>query len=264
MNIINSEQNHWIKKINALKKKKYREQYGQFVVEGIRICKEVIEKKAQVEGLFISKTLMENEEIKELANCLPGKVYIVDAKLLEKTLSTVTPQGIASIVNKPYWDIKNVLDTGKTFLVLDGVSDPGNLGTLIRTSLAAGIDGLFCLKGTVDIYNEKTLRSTMGAFLKLPVFYIDDVEWFKTRLSILGISIVVADIRASKYYFELAYPEKTALVLGSEAQGPLHIITGEETVKIPLSPDSESLNVAVAGSVIIYEIIRQKMVSVVK
>ncbi|MGI6225793.1 MAG: TrmH family RNA methyltransferase [Peptococcales bacterium] len=259
MDIISSEQNPWIKKLRALKKRKHRHENQQFVVEGIRFCAEAILHNADLEAIFISEEIINQCNIRELLKNYRGKIFVVEKNLLEKSLSTVTPQGIAGIVKMPVWDLAQVFDRGTTFLILDGVQDPGNLGTIIRTSLAAGVHGIFCLKGTVDIYNDKTLRSTMGAIFKLPVFYVEDKDLLLTKLKEQDIKLVLTDINASTFHFQIKYPPKVAIVLGSEALGIQQFETGDYAVKIPLEPNSESLNVAVAGAIIIYEVIRQRI-----
>lgn len=259
MEIISSEQNLWIKKLKALKKRKYREEYQQFVVEGSRFCTEAILHSSLIEAILVSEAIVKQPNIQELLADFSGKILIVEKKILERNLSTVNPQGIAGIVKMPQWDINAAINSGTTFLILDGIQDPGNLGTIIRTSLAAGVDAVFCLKGTVDIYNDKTLRSTMGAVFKLPVFYQEDKDLLITKLKENEIKLVLTDVKASTFHFQIEYPSKVAIVLGSEALGIQQITTGDYSVKIPLQPHSESLNVAVAGSIIIYEVIRQKV-----
>jgi TrmH family RNA methyltransferase len=258
MEIISSEQNPWIKKLRALKKRKARDEYQQFVIEGIRFCKEAILHNAAIQAIFINEELLKQDFMREILDHFFGRVLVCSKGLLEKHLSTVNPQGIAAIIDIPEWNMDQLFISGTTFLILDGVQDPGNLGTIIRTSLAAGVDAVFCLKGTVDVYNDKTLRSTMGAVFKLPVFYIQDTEALIKKLQAQGIKLVLADVKADLYHFQVEYPEKVALVLGSEALGLQRITTGDYLVKIPLTPDSESLNVAIAGSIILYEIIRQR------
>ncbi|MDN5322690.1 MAG: methyltransferase, TrmH family [Clostridia bacterium] len=261
MEIINSEQNQWLKKLRALKTKKYREEYQQFVVEGSRFCREaILHNISSIEALLVSEKALESPNIKDVLKLYSQKYYIVSTKLLEKNLSTINPQGIAAIINKPRWNLTKLLKSGKLFVVLDGIQDPGNLGTIIRTAFGAGVDAVFCLPGTVDLYNDKSLRSTMGAVFKLPVFYQDDPNKLIMDLKNNDFEIVIADIRASKYHFQPTYPKKLVLVLGSEARGPKLITSGDIKVKIPLDPRAESLNVAVAGAIILYEIVRQRMV----
>ncbi|KJS87954.1 MAG: hypothetical protein JM58_02485 [Peptococcaceae bacterium BICA1-8] len=264
MEIINSEQNKWIKKLKALNKRKYRQEYQQFIIEGSRMCKDAILLNADIEVLLVSETDFKLPNIQEVLTLFSGKILLVERKLLENHLATVNPQGIAAIISMPKWDMFSSINRGTTFLILDGIQDPGNLGTIIRTSLGAGVDAVFCLKGTVDIYNDKTLRSTMGAVFKIPVYYPEDTKLLLDKLRENDIKLILAEVEASTYYFQVNYPEKIALVLGSEAFGLQQIMQGDSSVKIPLKPGAESLNVAVAGSIIIYEIIRQRLLSVVK
>lgn len=259
MEFISSDQNSWIKKLRALKKRKTREDYQQFVIEGTRFCKEAILQNAGIESIFVNEDLIKEDDIQKLLEGFSGRVHICASGLLEKHLSTVNPQGIAAIINMPKWDIDALFSSGNTFLILDGIQDPGNLGTIIRTSLAAGVDAIFCLKGTVDVYNDKTLRSTMGAVFKMPIFYLQNTQSLLEKLHAKEIKLVIADVKAELYHFQVNYPKRIALVLGNEALGLQRITTGDYLVKIPLTPFSESLNVAIAGSVILYEIIRQRM-----
>ncbi|KJS23165.1 MAG: hypothetical protein VR72_03100 [Clostridiaceae bacterium BRH_c20a] len=262
--IINSEHNKWIKKLKSLNKRKYRQEYQQFIIEGTRMCKEAILLNADIEVLLVSEIDFKLSNIQEVLTLFSGKILLVERKLLEKHLATVNPQGIAAIINMPQWDMQSSIKQGTTFFVLDGIQDPGNLGTIIRTSLGAGADAVFCLKGTVDLYNDKTLRSTMGAVFKIPVYYPEDTNILLENLLKNDIKIILADVKASTYHFQVNYPKKVALVLGSEASGLQQIMKGDYSVKIPLQPGAESLNAAVAGSIILYEIIRQRLLSVVK
>lgn len=142
----------------------------------------------------------------------------------------------------------------KQIVIIDGVQDPGNLGTIMRTALASDTQAMICLKGTVDLYNDKTLRSTMGAVFRLPVYHIDDVAAMQDDLHRWGFQLAVADIRAEQYHYQMQFPEKTALVVSNEANGPQFIKTGDIMVKIPLYQQAESLNVAVAAGILLYAI----------
>ncbi|SMB95981.1 RNA methyltransferase, TrmH family [Desulfonispora thiosulfatigenes DSM 11270] len=256
MDIINSEQNHWIKKLKALHKRKYRQELNQFVIEGFRFCEEALKSQANIECLLVSDELLDNDSIKNLLLMYEKEYFVVNNKLLAKNLFTVNPQGIAAIINKPQWDIKEVYEK-ELILIIDGVQDPGNLGTIFRTALGAGVGAIFCIKGTVDIYNEKTLRSTMGAIFSLPIFYIENPTQLSDKLKNEQFTVVVADINGTEEHFSYNYPKKVAVVLGNEANGPLNFKKGDITISIPLDPKAESLNVAVAAGIIIYEIVRQ-------
>lgn len=246
--LIQSEQNQWLKRCKALQQKKYRQQYGQFVVEGLRFVQEALVNQA-VQIVLI------DEQQPWLEQFVTGDIpiYFVKKGLLESVLNTVNPQGIAAIVQQKVWDWNDV-ERMKQIVIIDGVQDPGNLGTIIRTALASDTQAVLCLKGTVDIYNDKTLRSTMGAIFRLPVYVIDDVDAMQEDLKRWGFQLAVADIRAEKFYHQMRFPEKTALVVSNEANGPQLITKGDMLVKIPLYQQAESLNVAVAAGILLYAI----------
>ncbi len=252
---IESEQNKWLKKIKALKQKKYRQQYNQFLVEGVRFLTEALQKKAQIEAILVAKDQLQAVEM--LLEDYDGQLLVVKEGLLEKTLQTMNPQGVAAIVQKPDWQHIRLEDL-QTVLLVDGVQDPGNLGTIIRTALASGTEAIYCLKGTVDLFNDKVLRATMGAIFALPVLMVEDHEAFLAQLNLAGFATVVADIRAAWYYDEVAYPQRTALVVSNEANGPQLIRQGDYEVKIPLHGQAESLNVAIACGILLYELERRR------
>jgi len=247
--MIQSEQNQWLKRCKALQQKKYRQEYRQFVAEGLRFVQEALENHA-------AEAVLIDEAHAALAAELPATdapVYLVKAGLLEKTLHTVNPQGIAAIARQKQWDWQSIAGMDQ-IVIIDGVQDPGNLGTIMRTALASGTQAMLCLKGTVDLYNDKTLRSTMGAVFRLPVFQIQDVNDMIADLHSWGFSLLVADIRAEAYYHQMQFPQKAALVVSNEANGPQLIKQGDIMVKIPLYQEAESLNVAIAAGILLYAI----------
>lgn len=247
--VIQSEQNQWLKRCKALQQKKYRQQYGEFVAEGLRFVEEALENSA-AQIILIDET--QSGFLEELATG-DVPVYLVKEGLLAKALNTVNPQGIAAIVKQKQWDWQAVADM-RQVVVIDGVQDPGNLGTIMRTALASDTEAMICLKGTVDLYNDKTLRSTMGAVFRLPVYHMEDAEAMQEDLHRWGFQLAVADIRAEQYYHQMQFPEKTALVVSNEANGPQLVKTGDIMVKIPLYQEAESLNVAVAAGILLYAV----------
>lgn len=248
--VIQSEQNQWLKRCKALQQKKYRQEYGQFVAEGLRFVQEALD-NAAAEVILLDE--QQQELLAQLTLSGTTSIYLVKSGLLEKALHTVHPQGIAAIARQHQWDWQAV-GKMRQILVLDGVQDPGNLGTIIRTALASGTEAVLCLKGTVDFYNDKTLRSTMGAVFRLPVYQIEDIAAMEASLHQWGFQLVVADIRAQQYYHQMKFPEKTALVVSNEANGPQLLRQGDIMVKIPLYQQAESLNVAVAAGILLYAI----------
>lgn len=247
--VIQSEQNQWLKRCKALQQKKYRQQYGQFVAEGLRFVQEAIENQA-------AQVILLDEAHQEMLHQLPDTdtpVYLVKNGLLAKALNTVNPQGIAAVAQQKQWNWQDVAGM-KQIIIIDGVQDPGNLGTIMRTALASDTEAMICLKGTVDLYNDKTLRSTMGAVFRLPVYHADDAASMQDDLHRWDFQLAVADIRAEQYHYQMQFPEKTALVVSNEANGPQLIKEGDIMVKIPLYQQAESLNVAVAAGILLYAI----------
>ncbi len=247
--LIQSEQNQWLKRCKALQQKKYRQQYGQFVAEGLRFVQEALDNHA-AEVVLIDEA---HQSFLEQLPVTDTTLYVVKEGLLAKALNTVSPQGIAAIARQKQWQWEDVADMNQ-IVIIDGVQDPGNLGTIMRTALASDTQAMLCLKGTVDLYNDKTLRSTMGAVFRLPVYHADDVDSTIDDLHRWGFQTMVADIRAEQYYHQMQFPKKAALVVSNEANGPQLMKTGDIMVKIPLYQEAESLNVAIAAGILLYAI----------
>jgi len=255
MQIITSVSNPWMKRIKLLSRKKYRQEYGEFVLEGLRICEEAIKRKPDlIKAVFISSSKVERYEELLSERTIQGKAFEVSEGLLTGVLKTENSQEIAIIIEKPAWKEKS--SEYKKIVVVDGVQDPGNLGTIARTALAAGMDAMYCLPGTVDYYNDKTVRATMGAILELPVFEIIDFENWKKNFINRGFTFLLADIQAKKNIFDFSFPAKSAVILGNEGSGCIHEWNESEKIAIPLQGGVESLNVAVAAGIIFYEIWR--------
>ena len=252
MKVIESDKNQWIKRMRALEKRKYRLAFEQFVAEGRRFVEEAIESGAMIHVILIAEG--SENKYEDLLADYDGPAFLVDPEILEDSMSTVNPQDIAAIVSFPDWSEESwpVMDT---VVVVDGVQDPGNLGSISRTTLASGAKAVFCLKGTVDFSNKKVLRSTMGTIFKLPVYMIEDVDEIVHVLKKYGFQFVVADMDGVDYdeAFE-TLPEKIALVVGNEGNGASQIEEYDQMVRIPLENNVESLNVAVATSIILYEL----------
>ncbi len=247
---IQSEQNQWLKRCKALQQKKYRQQYQQFVAEGLRFAQEALA-CSNAEVVLIDE--QQQDLLAQLAITADTAVYMVKSGLLDKVLCTMHPQGIAVIARQPQWDWQAVGHM-QQIAIIDGVQDPGNLGTILRTAWASGTQAVLCLKGTVDLYNDKVLRSTMGAVFQLPVYQIADAAEMEEQLHQWGFTLLVSDIRAEQYYHQMQFPEKTALVVSNEANGPQLLTKGDRYVKIPLYQQAESLNVAVAAGILLYAI----------
>lgn len=254
---IESDKNQWIKRMRALEKRKYRLAFEQFVAEGKRFVEEAIDSSVRIDVILIAEG--SEEEYTELLARYDGPVYLVDKKIFTDAMGTVSPQGIAAIVSLPDWS-ETSWPQMNTIVIVDGVQDPGNLGSIIRSTLASGADAVFCLKGTVDYSNRKVLRSTMGTIFSLPVYMIDDIEEIVRVLRRYGFTFVIADSDGVDYEeaFDGLPEKKIALVVGNEGNGARQIQDVDQVVSIPLEKGVESLNVAVATGILLYELHRRR------
>ena len=168
---------------------------------------------------------------------------------------TETSQGILAVCKMAYYNMEDI--SCDTLLVCDEVSDPGNLGTLIRTAECSGVGGIILLKGTVDPYSPKVVRSTMGSVFRMPMYFAQ-VEDLKKHLS--DYSIIATVLDGSRDLYDIEFPEKVAVVVGNEARGVSDEVAKMAQIRtlIPMCGNAESLNASVAGSIVMYEILRQR------
>ncbi len=262
---ITSSQNKWIKEVRKLNNKKYRRSSGLFVAEGVRFIKSLMELDALIEAILYDENILNDEAnlqmiINNVHSSSNTQILEVSSEIINKLFDTKTPQGVLAIVHQKKSTLKEILSYQKPIFILDRLQDAGNLGTLIRTADCAGIGGIIMLSGSVDIYNNKVLRSTMGGIYSLPI--VEDMHWNDVKLQLIqsGYNIFAADVNATNSIYDVSYTNKTAVIIGNEANGiSKHIVEDADIhiVTIPNVGRMESLNAAVAGSVIMYEILRQ-------
>lgn len=254
---IESDKNQWIKRMRALEKRKYRLAFEQFVAEGRRFVEEAIDNDVDIDVILISED--HEHDFDDLLERYDGPAYLVSRKIFTDSMATVSPQGIAAIASLPDWS-ETSWPQMDTIVIVDGVQDPGNLGSIIRSTLASGADAVFCLKGTVDFSNRKVLRSTMGTIFSLPVYMVDDIDEILGVLRKYGFSFIIADADGEDY--DTAFddlPEKVALIVGNEGNGAQQVSEVDRVVSIPLERGVESLNVAVATGILLYELRRKRL-----
>lgn len=261
MQRISSKDNSLIKHIKKLKEKKYRQQYGEYVVEGLKLIKEAINENAKISKIIICES-EDNTEMIE--NHLRYEIARFDCVLVPhnifKTLSDVeTPQGIMAIIEKSHASKKIDFNTD-IIVALDDVQDPGNLGTILRTIDSIGLKQVLVSKNTVDCYNSKVIRSTMGAIFRVNVIECDDLCNTLTLTKNNGFKIMVTSLEAKKSIYDVKYKKKV-IVVGNEANGVSESVIklADEKLIIPMRGKTESLNVAVATGVILYEYVRQSL-----
>lgn len=254
--MISSKRNEQIRDAKQLQQKKYRDQRGIFLLEGVRLVEEALA-TPYVETVFFTSRLTDTPRGMELvrraseAN-IPS--FHCSEPVFGELTDTVHSQGVVAVARKPTWP----LVCAGVMLIADGIQDPGNMGTLLRTGVAAGCSVLLVIEGSVDLYNPKVLRSSMGAIFSLPHWLLQRDEALEL-LKANKTAIVIADLIDSDNYWDVRYPQDMAVVIGNEAHGvhPCFRAVADLKVQIPLVGMVESLNASVAAGVLLYEILRQ-------
>lgn len=258
--MISSTTNKKVKNlVQLVQKAKSRREQDVFVTEGIKMFLEVPAENLQ--EVYVSQSFYESGKAKEkLIQC---KVEVLSDEVFEKVSDTQTPQGILCVVKQFHYPLEVLLKNPKPLLlVLEDIQDPGNLGTIMRTAEGAGVDGVIMTKGTVDIYNPKTIRATMGSIYRVPFFYTEDLHQTMEKLQEHKITIYAAHLKGTDSYHTLDYKTGTAFLIGNEGNGLKEETARKADVfmKIPMAGKVESLNAAVASVILMYEAARQRMI----
>lgn len=256
-----SSNNKNIKLAGALKEKKARDKEGLFVIEGPHLIEEALHAGFALKFLLFSKKA--SNKVVAAVEEMGFSTYLVDEKTMDSVSDTKTNQGLIAVVPKlafSFDDIKTGKDT--MILVCDGIQDPGNLGTMIRSCAGAGCGAVIISDDSVDPYNPKTIRSTGGSIFKLPVICEADIKKTVSYLKAKNIKVLCADASGDESLFECDLSGKTAFVVGSESKGVKKEVLKncDAVVKIPMQKNVESLNAAVAASVMLFEGMRQRIV----
>jgi len=247
--------------IRDLHRRRGRERRGQALAEGVRLVEEALAAGIPIKGAAVSPALQTTPRGRTLEAALAERgvaLESVDDDALGELADTEHPQGVVAVIEPPEWTLDRLRPgPASVVLVLDGVQDPGNVGTMARTAFALGAAGLIALKGTADLANPKVLRSSMGALFRFPAAMTGDTE-FLAWLREHGGSLVVADAEGEPIS-RLPRRSKAPLVLvvGNEGAGVRPALAGSAAAKvaIPLQPGAESLNVAVAAGILLYEVL---------
>lgn len=254
-------QNPVVKAAAELKQKKYRTQNGLYLAEGLRTAEEAVAYKA-VETLFYVATDDERTiRLLEDAAAQNIKLVCVSENVMKKIADTETPQGIIAVCKMRQPKLENLLASGKMLLVLDRVGDPGNIGTMLRTADAAGIGGLVLLKGCADIYAPKTVRSSMGSLFHIPVLSGVSEQEFVSAAKKAGYDLLVTCLDGADNLYKADLNGRIAFVMGNEAGGVSETLLekADKRVYIPMAGRAESLNVAMAAGIVMFEALRRKV-----
>ena len=257
--MITSDKNKIIKDILKLKQKKERDITGNFYIEGERIIDEIpsnIEIKKYIFSEKFYKDLKNKEKDKKIDN------IVVSDSVFKKISDTINPQGIMAICSMPKNNINSIkIKENKVFVILDRICDPGNMGTIIRTAEALGIDSIFLSKGCVDLYNPKVIRATMGAIFHIPIIQDCDISYLITHLKSNNVNIVCTHLDGDKAPYNIDFKKSTAILIGNEANGVLEQYKNEadELVKIPMVGKVESMNASISSAIIFYEVLSQRL-----
>lgn len=256
--MLTSLQNPKVKEIVQLqKKRKIREEKNVFVVEGIRMFREV--PKTRVEQIFATKKCVEQFQ-KEFSG-YTNKIELVSEDVFDKISETKTPQGVLCIVKKNHVSLNQLLlQENKMFVVLENLQDPGNVGTIIRSGEACGVTGVILTKECADIYQAKTIRSTMGSIFRVPCVMINSMKELQELFLQEGICTYAADLEGKKYHYDVNHKKDIAFLIGNEGNG-LEKETSTRAdvkVKIPMAGEVESLNAGIAATLLMYEVYKSR------
>lgn len=240
-------------------KAKERKKDGIFLAEGIKMFEEA--PLDSIVEVFVSESLEQKVDAFYKKKLLQIGYEVVSDEVFAKMSDTQTPQGILTILKRPEYNLDLLLQQeNPLFVILENLQDPGNLGTIVRTGEGAGITGVIMSVGTVDIFNPKTIRATMGSIFRVPFLYVEDMADTIQKLHKHGVHTYAAHLAGKTYYQDVSLKEPTAFLIGNEGNGLTKETAdmAESYIKIPMEGQVESLNAAVATALLMYEVHRQR------
>ncbi len=248
------------------KKSKERRKDKVFLVEGLKMFEEA--PPECILEVYLSESM--DRKLKGSADQKDKELYckvvktrfdVISDDLFAKISDTQTPQGILSVLKQPDYSLERLLECeNPLFVILENLQDPGNLGTILRTGEGAGITGVIMNNGTVDIFNPKTIRATMGSIYRVPFIYVESLPDTIEKLHQRGVHTYAAHLQGKDYFQSLSFQEPTVFLIGNEGNGLTKETAdlAEKYLKIPMEGKVESLNAAVATALLSYEAYRQR------
>lgn len=244
---ITSTTNEFVKNCAKLQQKKYRNETGKFLLEGYKAIKEAFDSGIEIETIFVDKAHITDYDF--VKNCIIETNTVV----LKKLSSTESPPPAVAVAKQKEYDL-NQFRNSKKVILLEGIKDSGNLGTIIRSAVAFGCEGIVLFGDCVDLYNPKSVRSSVGNLWKIPVIH---TEKFTDLKDVFDGFTKIATLPKSKNYLKKFAPDMPVLIMfGSEADGLSKELQefSTDSVKIEMEDNVESLNLASSASVIMYEL----------
>ncbi len=260
--MIGSASNRKVKQIIQWQTKaRERREAGVFLIEGFKLYEEAPEE--DIKEVYLAQNMQDRVlSSPTLREKLSRTGYeTVAEEVFRKMSDTQTPQGILCVVRRPVYTLEQMLDAPSPLLmILEDIQDPGNLGTIVRTGEGAGITGVIASRKTVDLFNSKTIRSTMGSVFRVPFLYVESLEEMVGLLHRRKIKVYAAHLEGEKYYDSFSYESGTAFLIGNEGNGLSRgtASLADACIRIPMEGKVESLNAAVAASLLMYEAHRQR------
>ena len=245
---ITSLKNPKVQTWKSLKDRRGRRETGCFLVEGRKMVEEALSSSFEVKALLMAEGFERELPLPEGL-----KAYVLPEHVFAAVCDTKTPQGVAAVVR-----IQDSLVAGRRIVALDGVQDPGNVGTILRTADAAGFDGVLLSEQCADIFSPKVLRATMGSIFRMGVRVTGDLPGQLTALRESGFAVLSSQLDGTPFYDREPVGGQFALVIGSEGNGVTDEVKAVAThrVKLPMRGGAESLNAAVAAGIMMYELTR--------
>ena len=248
--LITSLKNPKVALWKSLKDRKGRKETGCFLVEGRKMVEEALMSSFAVETVLVDEARQQEFPLPD--SCT---VYAMPSHVLAAVCDTKTPQGIAAVLRLRQQPARDA----KALVALDGVQDPGNVGTIIRTADAAGIGGVLLSQQCADVFSPKVLRATMGSIFRMDIRVTEDLRGELAALAERGYAVLSSQLDGTPFYDRGPVGEKFALVIGSEGNGVTEEVKAVAThrVKLPMRGGAESLNAAVAAGIMMYELTRE-------
>ena len=260
--MITSSSNSQIKNLMKLQKQsKARNEQEVFVCEGKKMFEEVASQRRNlIQKVYLVESCYHQNAKQDPAYLKDLDFEVVSDQVMKEASETITPQGILAIVKQPTYTLSDMISGDSIrLLLLEDIRDPGNLGTMVRTAEGVGMSGIVLSKDSVDMFNPKVIRSTMGAIFRVPFLYAEDFFACLNQIKNEGIEVYAAHLQGAVWYDKVSFQGKSAILIGNEANGLSETATSLSTqrIKIPMEGNVESLNAAIAAAVLMYESYRQ-------